>query len=137
MTTTEEELATAHARIAELEAQVAQLVGEGADFAKIRPLGFNPRQARLIVYLARSYPLVVSRQSIATAVSYKTDTGSKGVDVLVLKARRVLRERKLPGIIETIQGSGYRASEELARWVQKAIAVDHDEEQLRLPFGES
>lgn len=107
-------------RIAELEADVKRLSGDPAEYQLLRPLGFNPRQAALLVTMARQAPLVIPRTAIQT--SMRKGCNPKSVDVLACKTRKVLAKNNAPGKIETIHGGGYRSDKELTDWVLGIIA---------------
>lgn len=104
------------ARVAELEEEVALLRGDPSAAQQLRPLGFSPRQARMLVMLAQQAPAILSREAIAGA-----DNPVKGIDVLVCKTRRILKLIDCPGTVETIHGNGYRANAALAAWVLHKI----------------
>jgi len=106
------------ARVAELEAELRRLRGDPAAFQRLRPFGFNPRQAKLLVLLARQAPSVISRQAIAAALEGEN---LKGIDVLVCKVRRVFKAQSIPGGIETVHGGGYRSNPLLTAWVLRQI----------------
>ncbi|USN16593.1 helix-like DNA-binding protein [Brevundimonas phage vB_BpoS-Polewnik] len=120
----EEEL---RARIAELEERVRLLTGDPASFRRLRPHGFNPRQAKLLITLARAAPDVVSTAGLIVL----DQSSAAGIKVLVCKTRKLLKPEH--GAIETIHGGGYRASKTLADWVT-SVTVDaettHPQEEL-------
>ena len=119
---TEEDL---KARIAELEERVRLLTGDPAAHQRLRPYGFNPRQAKLLVTLARAAPDVVS---VAGLVELD-QSSSSGVKVLVCKTRKLMKAEF--GTIETIHGGGYRASKTLADWVASVTSEPETELQQR------
>lgn len=107
-------LAQAHARIVELEGEVAALRGDTAPAELLRPLGFSPRQARMLLLLSNRAPKIVPREAITGS-----EMSRKGIDVLIHKTRRVIKAKGYPGQLETIQGHGYRVDRELAEWVRQ------------------
>lgn len=120
------------ARVAELEAQVQRLRGDPSVHQLLRPMGFNPRQAKMLVLLSQHHPISLSRQAISEAIG---GTTLKGIDVLVCKTRKVLEKKHVAGTIETIHRQGYRLSVELAGWVRSKLGADLEpEDQLHLPF---
>lgn len=108
---TEEDL---KARIAELEERVRLLTGDPAAHQRLRPHGFNPRQAKALVLLARAAPSTIA------AAAFEGESVSS-VKVMICKTRKVMTARGVPGSIETLHSSGYRADPDLAAWVLERI----------------
>lgn len=127
MTDTEEDL---RARIAELEERVRLLTGDPAAHQRLRPHGFNPRQAKLLITLARAAPDVVSVAGLIVL----DQSSASGVKVLVCKTRKLMKSSGVIGTIETIHGGGYRASKDLAEWVTSVTCEPKIEvQQKELP----
>lgn len=108
-TSTEQEL---RARIEKLEERIRLLTGDPAAHQRLRPHGFNPRQARLLLILSQAAPATVSMAALT-----KDDESPSGIKVLVCKTRKVMKAKAVPGRIETLHSSGYRADPDLAAWV--------------------
>lgn len=116
---TEEDLKT---RIAELEDRVRLLTGDPAAHQRLRPFGFNPRKARLLITLARAAPDAVTMPGLISVDSSSTS----GLKVLICKTRKIMKAKAVPGAIETIHTSGYRADNDLAAWVLALIQPADD-----------
>lgn len=122
------------AKVTNLENLVDILKGTPADFAKLRPYGFNPRMCRMLVILARQFPATLSRTAIMNAVGGDS-RDAKSMDVLVCKVRKILATKQLPGLIETIHGGGYRADERLTSWVRFVIKPEPEDPVQRSLFS--
>jgi DNA-binding response OmpR family regulator len=122
-------------KVNSLENLVDTLKGSPADYAKLRPYGFNPRMCRMLVVMAKQYPATLSRVAIMTAVGGDS-RDAKSMDVLVCKARKIIEDKRLPGVIETIHGGGYRADDRLTSWVKFVIKPEPVAPEQQTLFGD-
>lgn len=103
-------------RIRELEERLRLMTGDPAAHERLRPHGFNPRQARALVILGKAAPLTLPHSALdPDAASYAS------IKVLVCNIRKRMAENSIPGRLETLHSSGYRADPDLAAWVLECI----------------
>jgi len=98
------ELAAAHLRVADLDVdRVSRSVSRAG-----RPIRLQPREFRLLEYLARHAGQVVTRTMLLEHVwGYNFDPQTNVVDVHVSRLRAKIDKQFHPPLLETIRGVGY------------------------------
>lgn len=111
---------TQEQRIALLEQQLSALRGSKPEIGVITNLGMPEKQATILAILVKRFPAVISRETFHSVIyGDRSDGGPEPAifDVWVCRIRKTLRREGCPGTVETVWGSGYRASEGLVEWV--------------------
>lgn len=107
-----------------LRQQIRYLTGSSQELGALLALkhGMTERLATMLFILVRRHPAVISKAAFHSVVfGHDADGGPepKIFSVYISRLRSILKELNCPGKIDTVWGSGHRASPELVKWVQE------------------
>ena len=107
-----------------LRQQLRYLTGSSRELGALLALkhGMTERLATMLFILVRRYPAVISKAAFHSVIfGHDADGGPepKIFSVYISRLRGILVQLKCPGKIETVWGSGHRASPQLVKWVEE------------------